>query len=175
MNLLPADLIFTRSASLLGSAIRWFERSSGEEQSWTNHTAGIGTSDNVVEAQTSVISTPFNTWKEGEQFQVWRTSDLDDAGRIEIAQYAESHLGHEYGYAKLIPHALDGLIAKVTGGNVYLFRRMLFLKNYDICSWLWAFGYHVRGLDFGASPRFVTPDDQHDYVVSHPEKWERIC
>jgi len=169
----PADLIFVKSPTNLGGAIRWFQRSRGESKSWTNHTAGIGTVNNVVEAQTRVISTPFDEWRRGKEFQLWRTYDLDDDGRNEIAQYIESHIGNKYGYAKLIPHALDGLLGKVTGGNVYLFRRMLFLENYDICSWLLACGYHLKGLDFGADHRFVTPDDQLDYCMSHPQKWEK--
>lgn len=175
MNLLPADLIFTRSASLLGRAIRWFERGRGEAKSWTNHTAGIGMfAGNVVEAQTHVISTPFDEWKEGKEFEVWRTSDLTDETRLDVARYADSQLGRDYGYLKLIPHALDGLLSKITGGSPYVFRRMFFLKNYPICSWLWACAYAKAGLKFGGDPEKMSPDDQHDFVLSHSDKWWRI-
>lgn len=173
-KLLPADLIFTRSDSLLGSAIRWFERSSGEPESWTNHTAGIGLSNNVVEAQSRVISIPFDGWSVDKTFQVWRTNDLDEGQRSRVAAYAEAHIGREYGYLKLVPHALDGLLSKMIGGSPYVFRRVLFQKKYPICSWVWAFAYGLVGLDFGMDPRECSPDDQLDFCLEHPEKWERI-
>ena len=167
----PADLIFVRSTTALGWLIRWFERSRGEEESWTNHVAGIGKSDNVIEAQTHVITSPFEEWKEGKDFQIWRTNDLDDNGRMVIADYAERQIGRGYGYMKIIPHALDGLLSKVAGGSPYVFRRMCLMNQYPICSWVWAYAYHQKGLDFGCSPRKVSPDDQLDFVSAHPLKW----
>lgn len=174
MILFPADLIFTRSKTRLGWAIRWFQRSRGEPKSWTNHTAGIGFSENVVEADTTVISTPFDEWKEDKDFQIWRTVDLDVSSQSFVASYAEAQIGRKYGFAKIIPHALDGLLSKITGGSPYVFRRMLFIKEYPICSWLWAYAYHQAELDFGSNPQKVSPDDQFDFVMNHPEKWERI-
>ena len=170
----PADLIFVRSATALGWAIRWFERAMGEPQSWTNHVAGIGKSDNVIEAQTRVITSPFEEWRVGKDYQIWRTTDLDDEGRMVVADYAERQIGRRYGYGKLIPHLLDGLLSKVAGGSPYVFRRMLFGDKYPICSWVWAYAYHEKGLDFGSSPRKVSPDDQLDFVIEHPLKWFRV-
>ena len=170
----PADLIFVRSPTDLGKMIRWFQRSRGEAKSWTNHTAGIGLVNNVVEAQTRVISTPFDEWRQGKKFQLWRTVNLDVSDSSLVASYAESQIGRKYGVLKIIPHALDGLLSKITGGSPYVFRRILCLENYPICSWVWAYAYHQAGLDFGGDPKRITPDDQLDYCMSHPEKWERI-
>jgi len=185
----PGDLIFVKSKTYLGWVIRWFERSRGESPSWTNHTAGIGSVNNVIEAQMKVISTPFDEWHQNKEFQLWRTVDLafsrigccDNKGRAyasvssRVVEYAEAQIGRKYGVMKIIPHAFDGLLSKITGGSPYVFRRMLCLENYPICSWLWAYAYHTAGLDFGGDPKRITPDDQLDYCVNHPNKWERIC
>jgi hypothetical protein len=145
-----------------------------EEKSWTNHTAGIGVSKNVIEAIQRVITSPFKEWEVGKVFEVWRTTDLDDEGRRIVADYAEKQIGKKYGYLKIFPHALDGLLSKVFGGSPYVFRRMCFMNDYPICSWVWAYAYHQKGLDFGGSPKKITPDDQHDFIINHPEKWQKI-
>lgn len=172
--IMPADLIFSRSKSLLGGAIRWFERGRGEDPSFTNHTAGIGLSDNVIEAVLTVTSTPYSEWSKNGTYQVWRTSDLLDYQRKIIAGFAAKQIGRKYGVLKLVPHAMDGLLSKITGGSPYVFRRLLCIERYPICSWVWTHAYAQVGLKFGSDPDKLSPDDMLDFCEAHPGKWSKI-
>lgn len=141
--------------------------------------------NNVIEADTKVVSTPFDDWRQGKvgnkwgrvpTFQLWRFQSptwrfqrftpFSSARKI-VAIYAESQINRPYGYLKLIPHFLDAMISKVTGGNPYLFRRLLFIANYPICSWVWGYAYDQVGLSLGGDPRSQAPDDQLDYVIKN--------
>jgi len=173
--LLPADLIFTHSPEDIGVLIRWFETARGEAPTYTNHTAGVGTSSNVVEAQMKVISTPYDEWKGGKDYQIWRTSDLTDQQRVEIAKYVETQIGRKYGIWKLLPHAGDGLLSKLLGGSPYVFRRLLFIDRYPVCYWIWTFGYAKQNLRFGGDPKAMNPDDMLDYINNHPLKWTMVA
>lgn len=175
MKILPADLIFTHSNSILGKSISYFETGYKESPAYATHVAGIGNHDNVVEASIKVIDIEWSKWGENVfDFQLWRKISLTMTERFRIAQYAESQVGKKYGALKIIPHAMDGVLSKFIGGSPYIFRRICFIKDYPICSWLWAYGFNIVGEKFGGEPNELDPDDMHDYCVSNPMDWIRI-
>jgi len=170
---MPADLIFTSSPKLLGKLIGWFSQSRDEDKTYARHEAGIGLNNNVVEALTTVVSTPWLDWQPDCSFEVWRNYGINPKDREIIAGYAEDQIGRKYGYAKLILHALDCMVGKISGGSPYIFRRLAFMDNYPICSWLWAYAYNQISLWFGGSPRKVSPDDKLDYISNSPT-WKMV-
>ena len=173
---LPADLIFTRNEkSWIGPAIRWFTRSRGEAPTWTNHTAGVGLKgDTVIEAMWTVNEVGWKQWDaENDRYQVWRHTRLTDIERRIIAVEARLYVGRQYGWWKLFPHLLDGMLSKVIGGNVYLTRRLLFLPDYPICSWVWAYAYGKIGFRFGCSPDCADPDTQLDFIQNN-HHWKKV-
>ena len=172
---LPADLIFTHGEGWISSAIRFFQRHRGEEPSYANHTAGIGSTQLcVVEALWRVISTPLEIWlSEHPQFQIWRMTSLDLPTRARIAKQAESYIGAKYGVLKVGLHMGDGVLGKVLGKEVYFFRRMAFMKPYPICSWEWAWAYWSEGIQLGPAPAYQNPDAQLDYAMGNPD-WRMV-
>jgi hypothetical protein len=171
-EILPADLIFTRGASpLFGKFIRWFERSPGEEKTFAGHVGGIGSdSQSVVEALWKVTSTPYHEWaKSAPQYEIWRHYGLAPSVRHKIAAKAESYIGRDYGWWKLGAHAGDAMLTKATGKEVFIFRKALFLDEYPICSWVWAYAYAKSMMGFGIPAHAANPDDMHDYVKQAPE------
>lgn len=175
MDFLPSDLIFTRSPRTLGKLIRWFEKGHGEAPSWTNHTAGIGLQGNtVIEALWTVQETPWPQWEsQNGCFQVWRNTRLSDVDRRIVAAEATAYVGRQYGWWKLGPHLFDGMLSKVMGGNVYAMRRCLFLENYPICSWVWAYAYAKIGIRFGCDPDCADPDTMLDFISLSAE-WDLV-
>jgi hypothetical protein len=164
-----ADLIFTRNPSWLGRAIRWCCRGAGEEPSYTNHVAGISSGD-VIEALWTVKRTPFAEWiDDNPAFQVWRKPALTNLDCRLIALQATNYVHRKYGWWKLGAHLGDCLIAKVTGGNPYFFRRLFFMDEYPICSWVWACAYDSLNIQFGATAACVDPDMMHDHVSQDPQ------
>ena len=172
IKLLPADLIFCHGDAWLSKAIRWFERGAGEDESYANHTAIVGFENDVIEALVHVVETPFDEWvKANSDFKVYRCTTLTDEDRVIVAEYAEGLVGKNYGFLKLIPHALDGFLQKVLGGQIYLFRRLCLLENYPNCSWAAGWSYLQIMMELGAPARYADPDTQEDYVKIHKD-WE---
>lgn len=169
----PADLIFTRSKRPLGAAIRWFERSAGEPPAYTNHTAGVGPDGvSVIEAMWHTQEVPLESYMVDEPvYQIWRRRGLPHEARVGIAHHARAYVGRHYGWWKLFPHLVDGFLGKIFGGNIYAVRRILFLKRYPICSWVWAYAYAEEGIGFGCPKDCADPDTQHDFVSESPDWW----
>lgn len=172
---LPADLIFTRNEkSWIGPAIRWFTRSRGEPETWTNHVAGVGLRDSVIEALWTVQEAEWAKWEqENDRFQVWRNVKMTGIARKVVAAQALAYVGRKYGWWKLGAHLLDGMLSKVTGGSVYAFRRVLFMEEYPVCSWVWAFAYGKIGIHLGCPPDCADPDTMLDYV-SNSHEWKKV-
>lgn len=181
---MPADLIFVRSASWMGRAIRWCTRRKGEAPTYCNHIAGIGNTKNVVEAQSKVIDTPFDEYiKTPRTFIIKRRNGLSAEQRVKIAAQAEKSVGFPYGLLKIfIGHLPDALIAKFRGKETFFFRRVIGLKRFPICSFLWSEAYWIYEIHFGCRPSRADPDIMDDftnvnplwYVVAEYRNGERI-
>jgi len=171
---LPGDIIFCKSSSVLGWLIRWAERRRNEPKSYANHTAGIGSDKNVVEAVSRVASTDWLAWtKKHKHFEVWRYKSFTPSQRIAVARAAEIYLDRKYGWWKLFIHLGDSIISKVTGKDAFFFRRVLHVKKYPICSWVWAWAYYRQGVFFGTDPAYADPDGQHDHVQASDD-WKMV-
>lgn len=164
--ILPADVGFTHGSAWYSRAIRWATRHSGEPPTYANHTFGFGRDLSIVEALTVVTATSHTAWRLPDQFEIFRRMRISLPTRRYIARDAESWIGNPYGAVKIIPHLLDGLVSKLAARNVRLFRRLCFIPDYPICSWLWAWAYARFGHHTAASSwRYASPDDQHDYMT----------
>ena len=177
----PADLIFCGVKPGESSLILPMEQTPGEGPSYANHVAGFIDSDNVVEA---LIKVKRHRWFELETpFQVWRQRTMSMETRIKVAHIAESFVGDEYGWWKLLGHATDWslswLLNWFTLGKVkkevFFTRRLFFIDSRPICSWVWAEAYAKGyGISFGHVPyQQITPDHMHDYV-NKSVYWEKI-
>lgn len=156
-----ADLGFSRSATALGKAIRWFERDRGEPPSEANHVFGFtepSPSPSITEARVKegVVEEDFfeaypfeNREKIG--FAVARAKNLTASDRFAIAAAARSFSGRPYGKTKILLYALN--LGKLT-----------FRDKSPVCHWVWAKAYASRGYTFGVPAKIATPDQMFDFV-----------
>ncbi len=173
MKLLPGDIVFERSESWLGRAIRWFSRRPGEPETWTNHVGLILKPGWMIEALWRVAVSRF---KPGPTFEVWRKRDLTSIQRTAVTDWALLYKGKRYGLHKLAAHALDAFITKLRGRETYLVRRLCRMDNYPICSWLVAWSYlNGAEIEFGVRSEYVSPDDIHDFVKQKDSGWFRVA
>jgi len=126
----------------------------------------------VLEALTTVKKHPLAEIKDA--FQVWRHTGLQFYERVYVRDAALEYLGRSYGPLKLGLHALDGLIHKAIGKDVFLFRRMALMKPYPICSWVvtWAY-FNGANYQFSVHPNHADPDHIHDHVTQSGH-WEMV-
>jgi hypothetical protein len=162
----------------------WVMRSNGESPTYAVHTAQFLDPRRVLEMDYVVKvksiddilnkRVDLNAW-ERRGFEVWRCRTLTDAQREMLTDQALRYINVRFGYVKMIAHLLDGLIQKVTHRDRFLFRQLDPDGSSPVCSGVTAFVYdkalHYR---FGVEPECADPDHIHDWVVAHPDEWERV-
>jgi hypothetical protein len=113
----------------------------------------------VLEALWKVQQSSWEEWEnKHNHFQIWRNTELSNAQKLEVSKKALNYEGRTYGWMKLFPHLGDSLMAKIIGGNPFVFRRLLFQDDYPICSWVWSYAYDSIGIRFGCNPAWADPD-----------------
>jgi hypothetical protein len=191
MNLFTGDIILTRSNTLLGKAIRFAERRPGDK-SWANHVGLVTHSGSTQELAPYQAEMTEALWRVrrgdvrthyGEpagagrpDVKIWRPKAgyVSSAQRSIAAAHAEQYVGAKYGWWKLLAHAGDALLAAALPvQNVRLFRRLLFMDERPICSFLVAVSYATAGVTFGVDADTASPDDIDDYCTKS-EQWECI-
>lgn len=87
----------------------------------------------IIEALRTVQLRPLSAYRGTKaRLLVSRKPDgLTPAEQARVAAKAKDYQGREYGYLRVVAHALDPLC-----GDVYFFRRMARMDKYPICSWL---------------------------------------
>jgi hypothetical protein len=178
------DIFLTRSRSLLGVVIRFFERTKGEGRTVVNHTGlflggrqRFSRLDDVtsIEALARVRTGRFWSFyhnNKNVEVAIFRDITLTDAERREIAETALHYQDQLYGGLKLALHAGDWFLSRLLfRSDVYLFRRAALIDWAPICSYLVAKCYQKVGRNFGCEPGAAQPDDIWDYVHAHPERW----
>lgn len=171
----PGDVGCERGESGISKAIRFFTRYRGEPKTYSNHSFIVGSGWNIVEALFRVRSRTITEWPFPREFEIWRHCGLGELDRRAIALEAESFEGQIYGALKIVPHALDGVMGKVFGKDVYLFRPLIGIKKFPICSWLVSWSYWtVVEYEFGVPAERACPDRLHDHVSSNMLLWKRI-
>ena len=194
--LLPADVVLTRSNTLLGKTIRFAERRPGDPAVY-NH-VGIVTQSGIVAP--GAVESPLTPraemtealWRvrrglvwdfygppagdKRPEVAVYRPYVLDSSTRSRIAARAEEFVGEKYGYWKLGAHLADSALSAVVPfvKDVRLFRRLLFWDGRPICSFLVAEAFASQGLDFGVPSGTASPDDIEDFCRSHDDRYRLI-
>jgi hypothetical protein len=183
------DIFLSRSKSLLGGAIRYFERGRGEETAQVNHTGLFLGGDNgefwstldraiSIEALAFVRHGIFWDFYHDDpkvEVAIYRDITLTDAERAVIRASALGYKGQLYGGFKLFLHLGDWALARALfRRDVYAFRRLARIDWAPICSYLVAKGYGTVGRHFGVAENAATPDDIWDFVRAHPEKYAPV-
>jgi len=167
------DVVDELGQSWFGRTIQWFTRGRFEAKTWATHTGHMVDAEHIAEALWRFTIQPLDVTR---KIKVWRHKPgLAESEQICIRQKALHWLGKAYGWWKNAAHALDGLLEKLTPfRHVYLFRRLIGMADYPICSWATAWSYEeCCGLRFGVAPNAATPDDIADWCEAHPEEW--VC
>lgn len=171
------DIVFVKGNKIVSKAIKFITRSIGEEKTLISHVGIIdsnGTIDDcfLIEALSTVkrnlLSSQYGN-ETGIEYAIYRCNELMYWQRCSLVEKARSYIGKRYGYLKIVAHALDHLF-----NNKYVFRKLLKMDDYPICSWLVAHCYEYVGISFGIDANAATPDDIWDYVVSHKDEFEEI-
>jgi hypothetical protein len=167
LRLEAGDIVFVRGSGLISRAIRLFSRRIGESRTMVNHVGLITTPGSILTAEITEARTRVRTRRlvdayglRGDSIAIYRARNLSHCDRATIAR--EALLRYQnlpYGWAKIVLHALDGLL-----NGIYLFRRLAFLPNRPICSQLVASAYELAGFDFGVPAFAAQPDDIWDFV-----------
>ncbi len=176
-ELQPADVILTRSKTLLGSLIRFFTRRFGESRTKVNH-AGVVVEGGAAQSAVVVEALAFvrrqRLWarygnSRRYEVSVFRPRDISGEDVAKIVGSAEKDVGQKYGWLMVAAHLLDWTLL-----GAYVFRRLIRAEDYPICSWLVAWAYQKAGRNFGVPPAAASPDDIWDYVRGHPEAFEEV-
>ena len=174
MDLRPGDIVCERSPGWLGAAVRWFTKGPHEAPTRVNHVGLSMDSDRMIEALWRVRLTRI---KPGPNIEVWRNVEMWQSYGVTLAMIAMRYLGRRYGVLKILAHAVDALMTKTLGREVYLARRLCRMDRYPICSWVVAYTYQAMQLPgryaFGVPPNMASPDDIHDYVTASNE-WKMV-
>jgi len=168
------DVVGEYGPSWLGRAIAWATRGRYEARTWCSHVGRMVSPTEIAETGARFRIVPFDVTR---KVRVWRfRTGLSHEALACMTAKAQQYLGAHYGWWKLLPHLADGLLEKLLPvRSVYLFRRLMCLKRYPICSWEVAWTYEeCVGYRFGVSPRAATPDDIVDWIEAHPDDWECV-
>lgn len=152
----PADVILVHGRSRLSRWIRWAQPG----PSWASHCAIAVDSVNIVEALSHGVVERRMPYPPS-RVRIYRPLNIPQQELVRIAREAEKYRGRPYGWSKLVLHAL-GL------------SRFAFIDGLPICSWVVAAPYAKAGYTFGVDARDATPDSIHDFIVKHPNRYERI-
>jgi len=160
MELLPGDIVLTRSKGFVGWLIRQFTRTTGEKRTKVNHCGVMVDGDHLVEALSKVFKNDLRQRYRGgrAQIAIYRWKGLTEEELQTVGAKAHSYVGRGYGWTKILAHAMDRMF-----GGVYWFRRLARMDKYPICSWVVAYAYHTIGKGFGVEPNAADPDHIWDY------------
>jgi len=166
------DILCVGSKTLLSKLIRWFTTVGAETESICSHVGVMVSPTDICEALTKVkihnLAENYAGLSDGKIWlQMWRKKVLSDNQQTCMVNKCQEYEGRTYGYVKIAAHAVDGILSKMMLHEVYLFRKLMCMDKYPICSWVNAFVYEhcVITNAFGIAPSLATPDDIHDYLL----------
>lgn len=169
IKLHPGDIIFVQGSGWLSNTIRKLTRSPGEKPTWVSHCAIAIDQENIVEALQEGVVVRKMPYAD-ERVRIYRSRNIPPSALIRIAVRAHGYVGKPYGWIKIAAHALDGFL-----GGLRVFRRLIFMSGWPICSYVVAEAYASEGYDFGIDYREATPDDLMDYCKSHLTKYKLVA
>jgi len=160
----PTDIVSVQTTNhWLSKAIRYFERH--RDTAWASHSGLVYSfKGEILEALQRVVIRDLRAYQGISKILIHRIPhELTPERMVIFNQLAEKYKNRKYGYLKILAHAAD----KITGGR-YIFRRLIFTKNYPICSWLAAhISWKIYGETFGVAIDQAQPDDILDFMVKH--------
>lgn len=171
-NIRSTDIVSVQTTQhWLSKSIRFFERGQGEKVSWASHSGMIYDKRGItIEALQRVTIRPLREYEGQSKILVHRLpSELTLEREKVFFELCQKYHNRKYGYLKIIAHAADKLV-----GGRYFFRRLIFTKNYPICSWLVAhIAWKVYGEKFGVAIDQAQPDDILDHMTKfhYPLIW----
>ena len=166
--------------------IRLLSTFRGELPSVCNHAFCVrGDGETIVESVPS--GTRESSWREAyDKQEYWGVlvapRGLSITDLVSFESRLDAYLGTRYGFAAIVKHFVDGILGRLAGRDVYLFRRLRLpsregAARYNICSWLvcWthrSVGWRFHGPDGEMDCDRVAPDDLWDDVFEHrPERY----
>lgn len=171
------DVVCEHGTGFFGRAIQWFTRGWFEARTWASHAARMLDGNLIAEAEWHFEVHAFDPTR---KVKVWRRREAFPDEVLDcFTVKAEHYKGKDYGWWKNAAHAADALLEKTplrwVFGHVYLFRLVIGVSDYPICSWevAWTFD-ECADYRFGVPPNEAAPDDIADYCESHPDEWECI-
>lgn len=178
------DIFCYNSKNLIGKIVKWAEKGYSEAPSKVSH-CGIFVNDgslknvNIIEALFPKGVTYRRFWNAYQydlsRVYVLRALNLSNEERLKIVKYAVSEVGYPYGTFKLVPHLVDGILAKIFHKrDLQFFRAMCKIDTFPICSYLVAKAYDTIDKNFGLKASYATPDDILDFAENNPDKFEII-
>jgi hypothetical protein len=175
-QILPGDIVLTRGNSWLAKAIRWGERTSGEDPSVVNHAAivvegGDLSSAVIVESDLRVRRVPIGKHHSTDGVYVFRLPELTYDQRAFLVVEAEKLVGKQYGYLQILAQLVDH---KLFAGRI-IARRLLKKSPLDICSRLVAELFEKLGIVFGTPAFAATPDDLFDWFSRNRKRVELVA
>jgi hypothetical protein len=181
---LAGDIIlFAGQDDLYGKASRWLMRGDFESPTYAVHTAQFLDPRRVLEmdfvGRIRTVSDVLNNKKRYKLdmwrrrgLEVWRCRTLTDRQRHALTRCALTYVNVKFGTVKCMAHILDDLLGKMMHRGIYFFRRIDPADRHPVCSGITATVYdkalHYR---FGVEPQCADPDQIHDWVTGHPDKW----
>lgn len=168
-------------------AIRWFTRRRGERATWATHVLNIR-ADGVTCVESTGGSTKERDWREvygtGKHWGVLvEIVGFNDEMWGDLKEAADEYLGKVYGFFAIARHGLDGMLGKLTGCDVFFFRKLSrgHAVRYNICSWFTTYTHRKAGWLFEGpdgkplNPGRATPDDVMDDVFERRPECYRIA
>ena len=178
------DILGYSGMGILGKTIKWFEKGYHETPSVLSHCGlfaneGSPKNVNIIEALFPKGVTYRRFWHASKDdlpyCYILKPLNLNIKLRLLVIRVSMQYVGDPYGTLKIIPHALDGLMAKAFRKRDFrLFRTLCKIDTFPICSYLVAKSYAILDLDFGIQGSMATPDDIWDFALQNPDKYEII-
>lgn len=163
------DVVCETGQAFISRLIRWATCGAFEGRSWASHAGRMINATDIAEALWRFRVHPLDTRR---SVKVWRYKPgFSDKVQLCMNIKALHYKGKKYGWWKIGAHFADGLLEKLTPfRHVYLFRRLIGVADYPICSWETAHTFYgCAGIRFGVAPNAATPDDIADWCEKSPD------
>lgn len=167
-ELLPGDIILSRSKTWISKAIRFFSKlQSGNAR--VSHAALALGDGLVIESLTKIRINEFAKYKD-QPIVIYRLRDHSDQEHESVRREALKVAGNTYGLLKLPLFILDSLSSAICRKPVYFFTQTFGITNFQVCSnfvaWIWqTHGNHIWPINW----RSISPDYLDDWCVKNAE------
>lgn len=168
------DKLFTRGSHKRHEATAWATQHKGEKPTLATHVGTFKSKDVVIEAGDKGVVA--NNWTSrrstmiGEDSHyciIRRSVELKGADRMTYLEALESTIGKTYGWFELPLQAADGIIGKVIGKNIILFRFLgEIIPGTVICSKASAIP-EIAIQELPKLYRFSSPDGLYDFMIKN--------